>query len=337
MKQLNIIFLILGSIIGAGFVSGKEIYTYFSCFGIYSLLFIIPIFFLFYFFIYFLFSFANKKQIDFFNIYIFKKKKIFSLIIFICFTIISSTMFAGLNSVFNFNLFSWQYILFNIFIVFICYIILQKGMNGLKKSNLIFVPLILITLILIIFLSPNKSTFMQPQKSLIFLPYSSVIYVCLNVFLSYYVIYTSATNISKKQAKLISFACSFILCLIIALTIVVQVKNPSICFYDIPFLQVAKDISPVFYYWFLTVICFAIISTLFSTLYSLKQFFNTKHKFVNNILPIVVSFFVSFIGFSNLVEYLYPVIGIIGLYVFIKLLFFEFSFQKSNANIHYRS
>ena len=39
MKQIKIIFLIIGTIIGAGFISGKEVFEFFSKFGYYSYLF----------------------------------------------------------------------------------------------------------------------------------------------------------------------------------------------------------------------------------------------------------------------------------------------------------
>ena len=51
MKQFKIVLLIIGTIIGAGFVSGKEISSFFSIFGYYSFIFILPIFFLLYYFI----------------------------------------------------------------------------------------------------------------------------------------------------------------------------------------------------------------------------------------------------------------------------------------------
>ena len=52
MKQIKIIFLIIGTIIGAGFVSGKEISSFLTIYGYYSFIFILPIFLLFYFCIY---------------------------------------------------------------------------------------------------------------------------------------------------------------------------------------------------------------------------------------------------------------------------------------------
>ena len=51
MKQIKIIFLIIGTIIGAGFISGKEVFEFFSKFGYYSYLVILPMFFCLYYFI----------------------------------------------------------------------------------------------------------------------------------------------------------------------------------------------------------------------------------------------------------------------------------------------
>ena len=50
-KCFGLIWIIIGTFIGAGFVSGKEIYNYFSRFGILSIFMIVLATFLFYFFV----------------------------------------------------------------------------------------------------------------------------------------------------------------------------------------------------------------------------------------------------------------------------------------------
>ena len=72
MKQLKIILLIIGTIIGAGFVSGKEISSFFCIFGFYSYIFIIPIFFFFFYLFFYLLFLCIFIIFIFFDVLLFK-------------------------------------------------------------------------------------------------------------------------------------------------------------------------------------------------------------------------------------------------------------------------
>ena len=64
MRQIKLILLIIGTIIGAGFVSGKDIAIFFSNYGYFSLIFIFPMFFLLYFIIFKLLIIGSKNKIN---------------------------------------------------------------------------------------------------------------------------------------------------------------------------------------------------------------------------------------------------------------------------------
>ena len=58
---------------------------------------------------------------------------------------------------------------------------------------------------------------------------------------------------------------------------------------------------------------FFFFSTLFSSLYTAVDFGGIKLKFKSKVLILLLSLAVSEIGFSNIVEILYPILGVLGL------------------------
>ena len=138
MTSAKIIFLIISSIIGAGFISGKEISVYFSNFGIYGFIMVLPLFFLLYFYIKLLFDFSQKNDTKIFGKVILKNKKLYNIFCFISFSIVSASMFSAINSVFDFDLFSLEYIIIYVIIFFLCFYIMHFGLNKFSKINAIF-------------------------------------------------------------------------------------------------------------------------------------------------------------------------------------------------------
>lgn len=325
MTSAKIIFLIISSIIGAGFISGKEISIYFSNFGIYGLLMVIPLFFLLYYYIKLLLDFSQKNSAKNFDKLLFKNKKVYNIFCFISFCIISSSMFAAINAVFNFDLFSTQYIILYFIIFLLCLYIIHFGLDKFTKANAIIIPIVITIFLLTILLTPLNKNFIRIDTNwnLINVPYSIITYACSNVFLSHYIIIYNAKNINKNKIKTISFCCSLIICIMIAACVCCELFCPAICQFDMPLLHVAKNLSHEFYIIYCITIIYCVLSTLFSTLYSLKAFFKFKNKGANTFAPVLICFLISLFGFSNFIKYLYPFIGFFGFYMFCKLIYFN--------------
>ena len=197
------------------------------------------------------------------------------------------------------------------------------GLNKFSKINAIIVPIVISVYLLTILLTPFKNPFVQVEShsSFINMPYSIIVYVCGNVFLTHYIIIDNAKKVNKKQIKTISICCSLIICMMIALCVFCEIFNPAICQFDMPLLYLAKKISYKFYITYCIVIIYCILSTLFSSLYSLKSFFKFKNKGANTFAPVLFCFCISLFGFANLIKYLYPFIGFFGFYIFCKLIY----------------
>lgn len=101
---------------------------------------------------------------------------------------------------------------------------------------------------------------------------------------------------------------------------------------DIPMVQIANDISPIFAVVFSLVIFALIFNTGFSLFYSLsKRFSKGQDKNINKILIVLVilGYAISFSGFKKLVSIMYPILGYIGL-VLIVTLYIAWLKEKNN-------
>lgn len=104
---------------------------------------------------------------------------------------------------------------------------------------------------------------------------------------------------------------------------------------DIPMVQIANDISPIFAVVFSLVIFALIFNTGFSLFYSLsKRFSKGKDKNISMILIVLVilGYAISFSGFKKLVSIMYPILGHIG-FVLIITLSLAWINEKSNIKI----
>lgn len=348
MKTIKISAIIIGSIIGAGFASGKEIFEYFAKYGIYSLFFIIPLFFLFSFFIYNYLKFGKNKNIN-------KSKKILNInkklsikidiynaMLFICFLILCSTMFSGLIALFC-TYFPYNLKLIYFFIaIIISVILLNIPFNKIDFISNIIVPLIIVCLILNVIRSFSSGNFCINfgVKNILPLPFLIILYASQNTFLCSIIISKLGEDLTKKQMILISIIVSFVLCLLIIFGILCFLFNPKLIYADMPFAEVAISVNPIFSVVFAVILFGSIITTYVTTLSSLQTFFSSKKKHVSNFIILVLIVLLSLFDFGKIIEYLYPIIGVFGIVYFVRILTnnnslsFNFSLQKSNEEVH---
>lgn len=316
-KCILAICLILGTVIGSGFSTGKEIAVFFSRFGYYSLLFIPIAFVLFYFSFYFLMSKGQKTFTDR------KKSKIIMILLIICCTVFSASMFAGIqNCTKNMNIF-FNIILFaSIFLL--CFFACFKKLEFLSKINLILIPLLLI-IILAFFLSKLPLSFEElPQNGVMVDLFGGaffcVLYIILNISMSSVVISGAGRDLTKKQIKCVSFVSSLILSVFILLINLLIICNYDFITSQMPLLELSSGIFSLLLSFVIMVGC---LTTLLSTIYiassSCKSF-----KFSDLIIffiCVVLPFILSNIGFASIVSWLYPFVSFIGV-VLLFLLYF---------------
>lgn len=154
MEILKVVFVIIGTLIGAGFASGQEIYAFFFSFGIKGLLGILISSSLIGITIYKTFQIVYKNNTnnygDFLNRFIKNKKinnitnSIINIFILVSFYIMIAGFGAYLQQEFNLNS-----IIGSCILAILCLILFKTNVNGLVKVNEILIPILIVIVILI--------------------------------------------------------------------------------------------------------------------------------------------------------------------------------------------
>ena len=208
-KCLLAISLILGTVIGSGFSTGKEIAVFFSRFGYYSFLFIPLSAVLFYFAFYFLmYKGREKLQSQ-------RNSKLVLVLMLVSASVFSASMFAGIGNCANDVSKVLKYILL-FSVLLLCFFACFKKLEFLSKVNLILIPILLaIILIFFIFAFPKSSFVGFPKQGFLVEffggAFYTVLYIVLNLSLSSIVIADTGRNLTKKQIKCASLISAIIL------------------------------------------------------------------------------------------------------------------------------
>lgn len=331
------IMLILGTIIGAGFCSGKEICVYFAKFGV-SSLFFIPILFLLYYLIFKLFlTMGSKKKYENMSVLNYdlfgKKHSIYDFILMIVFLIFSSAMLAGLGELGDAFLIKGSKIYVISISAIISFFVLIGGFNCIKIINALLVPIILGTIVLCCFVELSVSpitlpSFYVPKSFLIF--FTPIIYACQGLSVSYYILIKTGNGFTKKQINIVSLIGSLIFIIIVALAIIVFQFNPIFISQPMPFVSMAISLGYPFDILYFFVIVFAIYTTLFSTT---KSFHDVIYKFTNRkkisaFVTCISALILSLFGFDKIIEYLYPLIGCLGFIILLSIIISDSKSKK---------
>ena len=332
-KILKAVFVIIGTLIGAGFASGQEIYVFFYQYGINGIFGMIISSILLGFVTYKVLYICKENKVtnykSFLKIFIKKEKQldIFNTIINIFILITFYIMIAGFGAYFE-QQFGISSLLGSILLAFICYFVFLRDISGLIKVNQYIVPLLIGSLLIIgIFVIDAKnileiSHYVSENNSWKWI-LDSILYGSYNTILLIPVLITLRNLVSKKKERrkvsLWVIALVILLSLVIFLILTkidVDIKN-----LEMPAVYVVSKISPVFR----DIYGFIILSSILTTSISLgtsllENIVKDKKKYKQYAIFICVSaILVSNIGFSNLVNLLYPIFGYIGLIQIIKI------------------
>ncbi len=332
------ICIIMGTFVGAGFASGKEIYLFFYQYGIYGFigLFISSIFIGI--IIGKVIDISKKNRITNYNEFIdflvdnnFIKlilKNIISIFLLTSFCVMVSGFCGFIKQEFNIDI-----IVSYIFIISICIYIFYRGVELIIEVNNLIIPIIIITIVYFFVYSVVKynnhlnTEILSCNYNSKFLLYS-ILYANYNL-LSIVPIVISITNIIKnnKSAKIICTVSSLCIVLLsISIFMILNMGNSYVWHLDMPIVAIVGKNSIVYKYIYCMVIGSAIITTALSVGYGYLQKYkgNNKKYYYNMAILIICTIISVRVGFSKLIEILYPVFGFIGIvqcyYIFKKII-----------------
>ena len=339
-KILKAVFVIIGTLIGAGFASGQEIYIFFYQYGVNGILGIIISSVLLGFVIYKVLHICRKNEVTNYKSFLIgfikqeKQLEIFNAIMNIFILITFYIMIAGFGAYFE-QQFGIQSLIGSIILALICYLVFLKDVSGLIKVSEFIVPLLIGSLLFIgIFVIDAKnileiSHYVSENTSWNWI-LDSVLYGSYNTILLIPVLIALRNLVTNKKEQGIISVLTSILIIILSLIVFfiltkvdVDIKN-----LEMPAVYVASKISPIFKYIYGFIILSSILTTSISLGTSLlENIANSNKRYKQYAILICISaVLVSNIGFSNLVNLLYPVFGYIGLIQIIKI-----STQKSES------
>lgn len=327
MGILGSVFVIIGVIIGAGFASGKEIYSFFFAYGKWGIAGIIISICLIGYIIYKTLKIIKKYNIEnydeFLNIIIGKLKtknlngKIILKFIINIFLLISFfVMCAGMSAYFK-QEFGINEFITGIFTAIICFIFLNKDMKGILILNSILIPLIIIILCVLGIKAFDTKFEFQSQtnnfswiiKAILYASYNSITLVSILIPMKKYIK-------NKIDILKIAFLCMLIIGLLSSVIYILLFNiDGDISKIELPTVYVTGKFGNVYKCLYGIIILGAIATTAISSGYAfLNNISKTKEKYkLYNKIICIIAIFVSQIGFSNLVNNLYPVFGILGL------------------------
>lgn len=300
-KTLASVLSILGCVLGAGFISGAEINSFFLRFGLSGILGIVISTILFSLIVYFVISASSKKYVKLQN---YTKKLNF---LPFCQLFISGAMVSGLTKIlhdFGINFFLCYLIVF--VVLFVCLIV---GISSANITNIIVSLFLFLLLPFVIFSIKDfslagslKLNFGQIIPSILF----AAMYVAMNAVASNEVIRHAASK--KVSAVSVSVFCGIVLLVLMLLIFMVIAGTGATG--EMPMLSVTHNPWLKFVYTMLFVV--AMLSTLLSSSMGAKNGFAALQS---NILESLCTSFgifsVALIGFNNIVLYAYPCIGVL--------------------------
>jgi len=334
MKILNCIFVIIGIIIGAGFASGKEIYTFFYIYGTKGILGIIVSTVVISYTIYKTLKIIKKYDIKTYDELLKKTinqknkktidiENILNIIINIFLLISFFVMCAGFSAYFK-QEFGISEIYSSIIIAVISYIILNKNMKGIILLNSILIPIIIIFLVILGLKSYGTigtmenmtNTQMWFPKAILYASYNCITLISLLIPMKKYIK-------DKRDISKIAIVTGIIIITLSIIIIMLLLNIPTeISNIDLPAVYASGLFGITYKYLYGLIILGAIITTAISDGFGFLNNVTKDKKIykIINALICVVSVFVSLFGFSNLVNNIYPIFGILGIIQLILIL-----------------
>lgn len=211
----------------------------------------------------------------------------------------------------------------------ITYIILNTSVRGVVKANGIIVPILIILVVIIGILNIRNlpllqiKNYMIPNNDITFV-LQAILYASYNSILLIPVLITLNKYIkSKRQINLISIVSSIIIAIMSILIFLLLTKvDVDIGKLEMPAVYVVSNMFYILKYLYGFVILGSIFTTTISLGMSFLQNTSKNKKSYSHIALImcITSVVVSKIGFSNLVNLLYPLFGYLGLLQIYKIL-----------------
>lgn len=212
-------------------------------------------------------------------------------------------------------------------IVGLCYIILMGNIERLMKINTMLVPVLILSIILLIAKNIDVVQKIEPtikQISLTKAILDAILYTSYNSIILIPILLPLQKKLKQKSYFTIVSIICVILLVILALSIFGLLLKIDIDInqLELPTIYVAGMMKKGYKIIYGIIILVSIYTSAASAGYAFMEKYqqNPKQYKRNVIIMCIVAFFISNIGFSTLINLLYPIFGILGLIQMILIL-----------------
>ncbi len=321
-KVLQTSLVLVSAIVGVGFISGKEVVTFFAKFGLAGLIFAVIASIIFSITIaYFLFKSNDIDKLLFCkkpqnlikqsekvpqNDKIYSINVIFKNLLLVAYVIISAVMISGFRVVFNDFLSPVIVELLIAFLLVLLFFFVGKGEKGLGCLPVIFC-VIFGVLLSVIFAENTGNIYINSttKTSNVFIMCLMLFYVSMNLFTCFSVLVKFGKNMNKKECLLSGIISGIIICVFLVLSVLVlggQTDNIRMPILNVIKNNVVKNL-------YVVVIVLGLLTTLFSTVHGAVYIGESKNLIKKRVMVLYFSYLISSLGFNLLVGKVYPLLG----------------------------
>ncbi|KSU62312.1 hypothetical protein AS034_09300 [[Bacillus] enclensis] len=345
MKRISGAFQIaavyVGTVIGAGFATGREIVEFFTRFGFIGF---IAILFSGYLFITMGTRIMLKshdmqaKSFEQFNEYLFGKwfSKFMNIMMMVMLIGVSAVMLSGAGAVFKEQLLMPKQ--FGVLLTIVLgFLTMMIGMKGLFAVNTFVVPLMIMFNLFLMGHSVTDARFLEAFLTIppvddgwksVVAPFS---YVAFNLAMAQAVLVPVASEVEdRKVIKYGGYLGGLFLTLILISSHMTLVLIPEVTLYEIPMAAVMKSFAAGLYFIYILIIYGEIFTSVIGGVFGLEKQLAGYWKgpsLVTFTAIFSMIYLLSFFEYSELLSYLYPLFGYLSL-LFLVLLWMKHDSEK---------
>lgn len=338
----------VGTVVGAGFATGQEILQFFTRYGYLSFWAILISVILFIVVGRRIMIYGGMLRAQSYGSvadYIFGKAALFvNLYLGLTFVLICGAMFAGAGALFQ-EQWGIPYLIGASVTALLTLLVTLFGVRGVLVVNSIIVPcLILFSIFVFIFvLNRGYSPLVYNQAShanIFTLLRTGVTYASFNLVLSIGVLAPMGGEIRNKKALTLgSFLGGGVLGLLLFVgNYTLLCSIPQVFHREIPQMIIVSQMGSFFVTAYIVVIWAEIFTTAVGNLFSIHTIMQEKNRFASSVPAVVatiIGLMLCLLGFSNIVSWFYPILGMIGFVLSAVILFQAFrGINKDRKLIH---
>lgn len=331
ISSLQVAAVYVGTVVGAGFATGREIVEFFTKYGVYGLAGILVVGLLFIFIGTKMLILSKRIQAQSYQelmIFLFGKKigrfvNVFMLLILLGLT---SIMLSGAGAIFNEQLgLSVRIGVILTILLTIC--VMFFGVKGLYGVNLVVVPMLILFSVMLAMQSfsiESLVTFREGSSESLNWILAAFSYAAFNLTMASAVLAPLANEIKdEKVLKRGGILGGIFLTLILTSSHIALSTLPDLLQYDIPMAEVMKTTLFSFYFIYIAVIYGEVFTSVIGNLFGLEKqiisYFEIPRMIVICAI-LCIAAFISKIGYSSLISSLYPIFGYLCLVMLILLI-----------------